>query len=283
MRLKSWLNPNDASINYVNAANLRHPNTGRWFLRSDRYTWFKSTPDARLWLRGIPGCGKTVLASTIIEDLKVDDVPGTAVIYFFFSFSDQSTQKLEDMLRSLIFQLAASREPTKIHLTKLCESCACGHQQPQTKELVKVFEQMAGELRGVTVVLDALDESRERRNLLQWIASSPQQHCRFVLLSRSERDIEEALTSWLPSDRVVTLEDEPVDEDLRAYIHYRLEVESNLSRMKSMHDMISGVLVAKAGGMCVPRYFAPVGSDVLTYNQVPMGILPATRALDMYG
>jgi hypothetical protein len=246
--VKAWLKPIDASINYVNAANLRHPNTGRWFLRSDRYTWFKSTSSARLWLRGIPGSRKTVLASTVVEDLKLDDTPETAVIYFFFSFSDRSTQKLEDMMRSLVFQLAASHISTKVLLMKLYKSCDSGHQQPQMKELVNVFEQMMGELRSVTVVLDALDESRERRDVLQWI-TSPHQHCKFVLLSRSERDIQEALASWLPSERVVTLEYEPTDEDLKAYIHHRIEVESNLRRMKSMHDEISDVLVAKAGGM----------------------------------
>ena len=251
LRVKAWLNPTNASINYVNAAKLRHPNTGRWFLKSDRYLWLKSTSNARLWLCGIPGSGKTVLASTVIEDLKLDDGPETSVIYFFFSFSDQSKQKLEDMLKSLIFQLAASHKFTKVHLMELYQKCAGGHQQPQMNELVNLFEQMSAELRGVTVVLDALDESKERRDLLRWITSPANQLCKFILFSRSELDIEDGLASWLPSDRVVTLEDEPVGEDLKVYVHYRLEVESNLSRLRSMHEEISEVLVEKAGGMWV--------------------------------
>lgn len=191
-----------------------------------------------------------MLASTVIEDLKLDEInaSGSAVIYFFFSFSDGSTQKLENMMRSLVFQLAVSHVSTKVLLMKLYKSYASGHQQPQMKGLVNVFEQMMGELRSVTVVLYALDESRERRDLLQWI-TSPHQHCKVVLLSRSERDIVEALASWLPPDSVVTLEDEPRGRDFKAYIQYRLEVESNLSRMKSMHDEVSDVLVKKAGGM----------------------------------
>jgi hypothetical protein len=247
LRVKAWLKPTDASINYVNATKLRHPDTGRWFLESDRYGWFKSTPNAGLWLRGIPGSGKTVLASTVIGDLKLNDSPETAVIYFFFSFSDESTQKLEDMLRSLIFQLGSSHTSTENHLRQLLKDC--GTQQPHMKDLVKVFGKLIDELSNVTVVLDALDESKERRNLLQWITSSPNQHCKFFLLSRSESNIEDALTSWLPPDCAITLEDEPIGEDCKAYIHYRLEIENNLKRMRSIHNEITDVSVAKAGGM----------------------------------
>jgi hypothetical protein len=250
--LKAWLNPADASTNFVNASNLRHTGTGRWFLESDRYVSFKRTPNAHLWLRGIPGCGKTVLASTVIEDLQLADTAKTAVIYFFFSFSDQVKQKLDDMLRSLIFQLSTSHKSTRIHLTRLLERCAGGNQRPQMKELVNVFWEMVGQLQIVTVVLDALDECKERRELLRWItsfSSSKHQHCKFILLSRWESDIEDALASWLPPNRAITLEEEPIEEDLNAYIHYRLEMEHNLKRMQSIHDEITDVLVTKAGGM----------------------------------
>jgi hypothetical protein len=233
----------------VNASRLRHPDTGRWFLESDRYDSFKRSSNTNLWLRGIPGCGKTVLASTVVGDLKLDDNPETAVIYFFFSFSDQKKQKLEDMLRSLIFQIGAYRTSTRIHLAKLSESCGRGTQRPLTSDLVRVFEQMADEFRSVTVVLDALDESKERRDLLRWIASVPNQHCRFLLLSRSDKDIEDVLASWLSSDHTITLEDEPIGEDLKSYIHYRLESETSFQGIRTMHHEISDALVTKAGGM----------------------------------
>jgi hypothetical protein len=247
LRIKAWLKPPDASINYVNASRLRYPNTGRWFLESDRYIWFKSTPHVRLWLRGIPGCGKTVLASTVVEDLRFDKSLETAVIYFFFSFTDQATQKLDDMLRSLIFQLLASHKSTRVHLTKLLENCAGGTQQSQIKGLVKVFQEIASEVRSVTVILDALDESRERRDLLRWIASfsiSTDQHCKFILLSRPERDIEEALASWLPRHGAITLEGESIGGDLKSYIHYRLESESSFQGIKKMHEAILNVLAS---------------------------------------
>ncbi|KAI4723790.1 ankyrin repeat protein [Aureobasidium sp. EXF-10728] len=249
-RVKDWLGPSDASINFVNASKLCHPNTGLWLLKSDRYKWFKITPGARLWLRGIPGSGKTVLTSTIIKDLMSDDRPtGTAIIYFFFSFSDASKQKLEHMLRSLIFQLVGWNDAAKNHLMELFERSRQGREQPRTTELVEVFNQMVREFQDVSVVLDALDESKDRNELLDWVNSSSDQACRFVLTSRSERDIEDSFASWLSPDHIITLEDEPMGEDIEAYVYHRLEEEKNLRRWKSMHDDISSTLIDKAAGM----------------------------------
>ncbi|THZ28560.1 ankyrin repeat protein [Aureobasidium pullulans] len=61
-RIRNWLRPADASIDYVTASGLCHPGTGAWFLKSPVYKKFLQAPHGRLWLRGIPGSGKTVLA-----------------------------------------------------------------------------------------------------------------------------------------------------------------------------------------------------------------------------
>jgi hypothetical protein len=71
----------------------------------------------------------------------------------------------------------------------------------------------------------------------------------FLLLSRSDKDIEDVLASWLSSDHTITLEDEPIGEDLKSYIHYRLESETSFQGIRTMHHEISDALVTKAGGM----------------------------------
>lgn len=249
-RVKDWLRPSDASVNLVNASKLRHSDTGRWFLESGHYKWFQSTPGASLWLRSIPGCGKTVLSSTIVENVEVRNrTTRTAIVYFFFSFSDESKQTLDYMLRSLISQLAGWDKSTYAHLLKLFGTSRNGHVQPQTIMLEETFNQMASEPQDVIVVLDALDESKDRHDLLRWITSSSSQTCRFILTSRSERDIEERFASWLSSSRTVTLESNLVGDDIEAYVRYTLEEEEHLSRWKSMHKEIANTLVDKAAGM----------------------------------
>lgn len=134
---------------------------------------------------------------------------------------------------------------------ELLKARSHGSEQPRISELTRLFNQMVSELRHVTVVLDALDESSEKRDLLHWITSSAHQKCKFVLMSRSEREIEESLAMWLSLDCTLTLENEPVDADIKAYVQHRLGIETNLSRWRSMHDRISTILVEKAGGMWV--------------------------------
>lgn len=251
-RAWNWLRPADASVDYRNASDLRHPNTGLWFLEGDSYRRLKTTPATHLWLRGIPGSGKSVIASTIIEDLQKDKdvVSGSAVVYFFFSFSDASKQTLEHMLRSLIYQLAVEHKSPQ--LMSLVESRAQGSKRPQVEELITLFKEMVGELRDVVIVLDALDEAREQLHLLEWITSASHEHCRFFLTSRWDSEIEEALGSWLSPNCTTTLEEERVDDDIKAYIHHRLRVESSLSRWKSMYNLISYTLVERSGGLSVP-------------------------------
>ncbi|THY28239.1 hypothetical protein D6D00_04385 [Aureobasidium pullulans] len=248
LRIRKWLRPANASINYVTASRLCHRGTGAWFLKSAAYKKFLQAPHGRLWLRGIPGSGKTVLASTIIRELEcADEGPESAVVYFFFAFNDNSKQQLEHMLRSLIFQLSNLHAFGRTHLTSCFEKFKEGYEQPPTESLVDLFDQMVCDLRSVTIVLDALDESNGTQSILRWITS--RNHCKFVLTGRPERDIEEALTLWLPSDCAITLENEPVHDDIKAYVQHKLETERNLSRWKSMHNFISDTLVKKAGGM----------------------------------
>lgn len=250
-RVRDWLRPSDPSVDLISASKLRHSDTGRWFLESARYKWLKKSSGARLWLRGIPGSGKTVLTSRVIEDLRSDlRTDKIAIIYFFFSFSDSSKQKLDHMLRSLIFQLADGMHRSSMeHLMQLFKSNRDGREQPRTTALIKTCSQMMHDLQDVPVVLDALDESVERSDLIQWITSPCNENCKFILTSRSERDIEESLAPWVGSHDTITLEDEAVDADIKAYIHYRLETESRLSRWTTTHGEIVDVLVKKAAGM----------------------------------
>lgn len=253
LRIKKWLGPADASINYTNAFASHHKNTGRWFLKGPRYECFRTTPYARLWLRGIPGCGKTVLASTIINDLQEDSGTSTStVIYFFFSFADELKQRVDHMLRSLILQLCELHQTAENQLMDLFKRHNDGKKPIHREALQEVFDQMMETVQDVTIVLDALDESSGKHDLLNWITSPSNQHFKFVVTSRSEKEIGQSLAAWLPADCVVTLEDEPVGDDIEAYVHDRLETEKNLSCWLSMHDLISEALVKKAGGMYAP-------------------------------
>ena len=97
----------DTSLNHQKALKQRQHDTGRWLLHEKRYEDWKMENSSCIWLYGIPGCGKTILSSTILEDIFMccDNHSGYAVAYFYFDFNDVQKQNAERMLRSLVVQL----------------------------------------------------------------------------------------------------------------------------------------------------------------------------------
>ena len=103
--INNWLSPPDPSTNLNHAKERRHEGTGSWFLESEPFKEWKSGSRQCLWLHGIPGCGKTVLCSTIIEHLRQIKDPSHIVLDFFFDFKDNEKQSLDKLVRSLVVQL----------------------------------------------------------------------------------------------------------------------------------------------------------------------------------
>ncbi|CAN9450612.1 unnamed protein product [Alternaria alternata] len=106
-KICSWLSAPDPSTNYNKAHKQRQANTGLWLLESAKFSEWKERTASRLWLYGIPGCGKTILSSTIIENLLqyCHDDTNIVTAYFYFDFNDTQKQDPELMLRSLLCQL----------------------------------------------------------------------------------------------------------------------------------------------------------------------------------
>jgi hypothetical protein len=77
-----WLTKVDPSSNHNEACKKHEPGTGEWFINSHEFSYWM-LPGCSLWLHGIPGAGKTVLCSTIIENVKKRCSPESHCIYFW--------------------------------------------------------------------------------------------------------------------------------------------------------------------------------------------------------
>jgi hypothetical protein len=49
---------------------LLHPGTGLWFTDDEEFRSWCDTPNAKLWITGIPGASKTILMARVIETLQ---------------------------------------------------------------------------------------------------------------------------------------------------------------------------------------------------------------------
>ncbi|KAK6212828.1 hypothetical protein LQW54_004917 [Pestalotiopsis sp. IQ-011] len=92
-------------MNQFPSIKARYPGSGRRLLESEAYTTWKTGDSSFLWLYGIPGCGKTILTSTVIEDLQKSQSLAQALLYFYFDFTDSRKQSFENTLRLLVWQI----------------------------------------------------------------------------------------------------------------------------------------------------------------------------------
>lgn len=255
-KIRKWLSAPDPSTNYQKALKRRVADTGLWFLESGQYDKWKTDTASSLWLYGIPGCGKTVLSSTILQSVlqHCRDDPRKATVYFFFDFNDRQKQDPELMLRSLLYQLSQQSIMIPASLNSLYSSCENGQQQPLLDALLTVMQQMMQEIPHVYALLDALDECSQRAELmdiLETMAGWQLQNLHLLVTSRRERDIESSLEGFIDRRNIICLQSHLVDKDIERYVRQRLSDDKSLRKWETpaIRQDIEAALMKGANGM----------------------------------
>lgn len=258
-KLMKWLIPPDPSTNFNKALRERHQDSGQWFLRSPEYTGWKKERKSSIWLNGIPGCGKTILSTTVIEDLKTSEVCREKLLYFYFDFTDTQKQSFENLIRSLLYQLYQQCENSRNRLDSLYSTYTKDKQQPSTDSLCTTFQSMLQQAGEFWIVLDALDECKLRKEylsqgLLPWIESlrDAESDVHLLITSRPEHDIKESVDKWLEKENIIPLQSDLISDDIGSYIRASVRESDELSRWRQRKDLqskIEDTLIEKANGM----------------------------------
>lgn len=248
----NWLKLGDPSTNH-NAARTKHePSTGNWFLQSDAYIRWMQRKIGSLWLHGIPGAGKTVLCSTIIEHMKAlcQNDPTLHCAYFYFDFNDREKQTVVGMLRSIIVQLCSLGTEIPPEIDRLYAQCKEGREEPGKEILIEILLSLLKSLGYVFLIMDALDECSERGMLVPVIARIRQQDVSLLLTSRKERDLSEGFQNVI--EAAISLEGCGVDGDISLHIQKCLESDRSLHKWSpSIKQEIRDALIRGAHGMYV--------------------------------
>ncbi len=257
--IHQWLSAPDASTNDNRACRTRQNNTGLGFIHSDTFTRWK-TDRIMLWLHGKPGCGKSLLSSTIIEDLQgMRRMNSVAVAYFYFDFNDIQKRKPDNMIRSLIIQLSGQCQKSPEVLEYLYSACDQGSRQPNVGNLMKTLRSIALGLSHTYVTLDALDECSDTQELLTWIEEInrwEKANVHLLLTSRRHDDIEEIIELLTRPEDQIGIQSATVDADISLYVQERLQKDSRLKRWRGkpeVQEEIRATIMCKADGMLVFR------------------------------
>ncbi|KAH9077603.1 ankyrin repeat-containing domain protein [Lactarius deliciosus] len=203
--LRAWLSPSDPSTNHNIARRAQHQGTAVWFFQGSIFIEWKSI-GSLLWIHGKPGSGKSVICSSVIQNIMAACEAGLAVMaYFYFDFRDLNKQSCHDLLLSLVAQLSTRSSffcDILHHVYKTHES---GTRQPSDETLKECLKEML-RLPGqgpIFIVLDALDECPDssgipspRSGVLQLVKELVDldlRELRICVTSRPEVDIRSVL------------------------------------------------------------------------------------------
>ncbi|KAH8728085.1 hypothetical protein GQ44DRAFT_584334, partial [Phaeosphaeriaceae sp. PMI808] len=256
-KVKKWLQAPDHANNYNTARGQQLKGSGSWLLEGKYFDKWKKQRNSFLWLYGIPGCGKTILSSTIIGNLQGNTLT-QRVIYFYFDSNKETMQTPENMVRSLINQLYSMCPETQPILNKVYTLNNRGDVQPPFESLFNALMNMIEQAKEVWIVLDALGECSRRKDSLKGLLSLIKEllhqekgNIHLLATSRDEPEIRSGLEDITKQDNKLSIEDSVAD-DIRKYINWKLEQGDGFQTWRGnqkVHNDIKEKLMGKANGM----------------------------------
>lgn len=195
--------------------------SGAWLLNSEPFSaWLGAQTRMRriLWIQGIPGAGKTYLASTIIQHLKS---MSSDVVFAFLTYRATKAVTTLEVLHSLLFQFISENPDLQ---RDLCEAVGARHRQfaSSMASTLEVFGDILGDS-ATSFVIDGLDEITEPKresllnSLFHILDSSP--NVKILISSRDEHDVSRLLGSRAD---VIRLHDKN-GRDVEQYVRKRTD------------------------------------------------------------
>ncbi|KAK4193205.1 hypothetical protein QBC35DRAFT_99377 [Podospora australis] len=253
--LYNWLRHTDPSAIHNASIGLYEPGTGEWVMRCKEWKDWLALRSASscIWIRGIPGVGKTVLASylnkvlkTHCENLSDDKITS---LYYYCLYSHEQDETIP-ILRWLVIELCRHFD---VIPPELYELFGRGY-EPQAKDLLRCLSTILKSERIAVCffVVDALDESQSRQHMLHTIrvltTKSQFKKLRLLVTSREYIDIQNVM---LPISHVISMSDnENVQADIDLYISAKITSTPKFNRWPAdVRTEVEQALSAGAKGM----------------------------------
>ncbi|KAK1585471.1 uncharacterized protein LY79DRAFT_268892 [Colletotrichum navitas] len=139
----------------------RTPKAGRWFLKSTEFKeqWCDGSL-RKLWCHGIPGTGKTVLSSIVINHLRArfSSNPEIACVFIYFDHRQHQDHCLTKLLCSMILQLSRGAKNLSAKVQEAHSAWRSTQQTPSERDYLKMLKSQAKGFKTIYFVVDALDE-----------------------------------------------------------------------------------------------------------------------------
>ncbi|KAF4485928.1 Ankyrin repeat and KH domain-containing protein mask [Colletotrichum fructicola Nara gc5] len=202
----------------------------------------------------------SMVAAAYAKDLLAYDHitqgPERIALHFFFDFSDDRKQTLDNMLRALVLQLYVFQPKSIPELEDLFKRCNEGRDQPDSVALSDCLLRVFSGSPQTYVFLDALDECSERGRLLKWIkefvAVPDLDHVKLIMTARPEAEFNQQIIPLIQDINCFSLQTESMNADIQSFVQSSLKERPGFEKWTSAPSTlqrISDEIGTKADGM----------------------------------
>ncbi|RDW79059.1 ankyrin repeat domain-containing protein [Aspergillus mulundensis] len=248
-KILDWLSPVNYAAQQNDFLNQHQEGSGQWLLGASQFRQWAEKDKETLFCPGIPGAGKTIMVSMIIDFLeqKFGRRGNIGIAYLYCSFRQRPTQTFRDLLASLVRQIVQRDHAIPDCVRDAYSQARNKKIQPSVSELLQFLQLFSNQLSRVFIVVDALDEceSTVRESLLAAIYSL-QDRCNVNFLATS-RYIPDTIAAF---EGCPSLEIRATMEDVWRYLRSQLSrLPSFVSRNKELQCEIIAEVSKAVGGM----------------------------------
>ncbi|KAG8157059.1 hypothetical protein KVR01_013049 [Diaporthe batatas] len=255
--LRAWLKPtlyDFESSEYRKHLSCHVRGTGDWLKTDISYKdWLQSEDTGLLWIKGIPGSGKSVLASSIIRELSAND-QGSPVLYFFFRQIIDANHEPVALLRDWLDQILTYSPPLQNKLkgyvgeggygtkTRALDSMSM---QDLWEDLRLAFSGLPGRVYCVADALDEMDHGNDAfLKALAELGSWNPSKVKVLITSRPVPAVEGPLRQAKCIQ--IRLQEKMVDADISTFVRWGLE---NTSICHEDRQLIQEAIPGRANGL----------------------------------
>lgn len=255
MLIRKWLDP----TNYDSPGGELHknqnyytPHTGKWLREAREYKQLFSSPNVGLlWIQGIPGSGKSVIAARLVNELSQSGMP---VCYFFFREIIQQNRTQRSMVIDWLSQCVEYYPPAAARILRLHEHKYCTDvTDVSTSTLWGIFSEAAIAMRRIYIVVDALDEMDpvESERCLEHLAALAMRKPAGIKIIATSRQNPEIQNAFKGCTAMVSLrlDRDQIDSDIAWYATQRLRDATNIQMEEEVREKLVQDLVARGNGL----------------------------------
>jgi Cdc6-like AAA superfamily ATPase len=248
-----WLTTIDYATQQSDFTARRQEGTGQWLLDSNEFQGWLNQTNRTLFCPGIPGAGKTMITSIVVDHLcvKFRNDTTVAIAYLYCNFQRQQEQKPTDLLASILKQLIQRQPSVPEKVMSLYKHHYDERTRPSFDEISKVLHSIVYNYSKTFIIIDALDECQVsdggRRMLLSEIFNlQAKTGASFFATSRFIPEIAKEF------EGNISLKICASDDDVQRYLNAKMSrLQPFASRNSTLREEIKSKIVKAVDGMYV--------------------------------